>query len=432
MLWWIALVAGCGSGGAPSGNHTSSSVVHFAVIADPHLYDCAVLGGVSADGTVTSQEFAEYLHNEITLLAESEQILDNAVAGVLETQPDFVLIPGDLTKDGELQNHMRMVQKLALLKSRGVRVYVIPGNHDINNPQALSYANSPPTRVSAITPVEFRSLYYEYGYGVAITVDPDSLSYIAEPVPGVWLFAIDACRYDNNSNRSSAVVGGSVRTTTRTWLLQWLGEARRQGKYCIGMMHHGLIEHYNNQTSLFPDYVVDDYRELGRMLAEAGLTVMFTGHFHSNDISSQAVGNDTMYDIATGSLLTWPNAYRFIALDQVTGVLALTTMRVSATATHPVDFAAYSRNYLKMALMGLIPEQLAAYPSLIPYTDLIADSMLAHFAGDESPDEAIRSRYTAMLFSLNLTTMVAGQIIADLWRDTYPPDNSLIIPLARP
>ena len=41
---------------------------------------------------------------------------------------DFLLLPGDLTQDGEKVNHRWLQSKLASLP---YPVYVIPGNHDI-------------------------------------------------------------------------------------------------------------------------------------------------------------------------------------------------------------------------------------------------------------------------------------------------------------
>jgi hypothetical protein len=56
----------------------------------------------------------------------------------------------------------------------------------------------------------------------------------------------------------------------------------------FAMMHHNLIEHYARQTQLDPGYVVDDWENVADTLMQAGLKVIYTGHYHANDISSYA------------------------------------------------------------------------------------------------------------------------------------------------
>ncbi|HBK33264.1 MAG TPA: metallophosphoesterase, partial [Porphyromonadaceae bacterium] len=53
-----------------------------------------------------------------------------------------------------------------------------------------------------------------------------------------------------------------------------------------GMMHHGLVEHMPYQAVFFGDYLVDGWQDAAQQLADRGLKVVFTGHFHSNDVSS--------------------------------------------------------------------------------------------------------------------------------------------------
>lgn len=50
------------------------------------------------------------------LLVESEPILDSFLQSVRQIQPDLLLIPGDLTKDGEVLNHQLLADKLNALE----------------------------------------------------------------------------------------------------------------------------------------------------------------------------------------------------------------------------------------------------------------------------------------------------------------------------
>ena len=76
-------------------------------------------------------------------------------------------------------------------------------------------------------------------------------------------------------------------------------------------MHHGLVEHMLYQSTLMPDYLIDDWKNNAEILADSGLKVIFTGHFHSNDITLLTThkGNK-IYDIETGSLAGYPFPYR--------------------------------------------------------------------------------------------------------------------------
>ena len=102
----------------------------FAVLSDLHFYDPRL-------GT-SGQAFEDYLNQDPKLLKESEAILDAAITNIVQQHVQFVLVAGDLTKDGELLDHVRVAQQLRRLEQRGIQVFVIPGNHDINNPDAFA------------------------------------------------------------------------------------------------------------------------------------------------------------------------------------------------------------------------------------------------------------------------------------------------------
>ena len=83
--------------------------------------------------------------------------------------------------------------------SPGIKIYVIPGNHDIMNFHATDFLGDSAIAAPTITHEEFLQYYAEFGFIEAIAKDDSSLSYIAEPVPGTWLFALDACLYFENN-----------------------------------------------------------------------------------------------------------------------------------------------------------------------------------------------------------------------------------------
>lgn len=425
LLVVLLALAGCGdSENAPS----PATSAKFAVFSDPHLYDGKTLGTSGAD-------FQTYLAGDRKMLVESDEILTSVVNDLKSKTLDFVIVPGDLTKDGELVNHQLMASKLAELKATGKKVFVIPGNHDINNPHAVSYKTSPVTPVARVSPAEFKQIYADFGFKDAIFSDVNSLSYIAEPVSGVWLFALDSCQYDNNLSLGSPVTAGAFKAATLTWILDRLKEAKQQGKTVIGMMHHGILEHYTGQTSLFPEYVLNDYKTVSRTLSDNGLNIMFTGHFHANDVTMSDFGTSVLHDIETGSTVTAPSPYRTIDFDIVNKKLAVKTLNVTSIPLHPTDFVAYSQTYLKDGLTAITPYMIAQafkltpaqISSLTPVMPLIVNGFMAHYAGDEKPDATTQATFAGMMQSSDALTKTLGQSIAAIWTDLPPGDNNLTI-----
>jgi hypothetical protein len=230
----------------------------FAVISDLHYYDTSL-------GT-TGTAFQKYLDNDRKLLVESSDILNAAIENILKSDVKFVLVSGDLTKDGERQDHDKVAAQLARLTDKGIKVYVVPGNHDINNSWAYSFSGETTASVPTIAAQDFADIYAGFGYGDALYRDSGSLSYVAEPVQGMWLVCLDACRYYDNKPGEESVVAGKFTQGLETWLEGILKKANESGKSVTVMMHHGVVEHWAGQIKLHPDYLVEDYKHISQLL----------------------------------------------------------------------------------------------------------------------------------------------------------------------
>ena len=108
--------------------------------------------------------FQMYLMQDRKLLAESDAILKQIISELLIEKPDLVLISGDLTKDGELISHLAIIKQLKILEENRIKVLVVPGNHDINNPDAKLFNGDVTEPVATISPENFKSLYADFGY----------------------------------------------------------------------------------------------------------------------------------------------------------------------------------------------------------------------------------------------------------------------------
>lgn len=402
---------------------SGGNTIKFAVISDTHFYD-ASLG-------VTGSAFEAYLAQDRKMLRESSAILKAAVTRILAMKPSFVIVSGDMTKDGERQCHEKFVQTVKKLRSAGIKVYVCPGNHDVNNPHAFSYSGDTVTPVPNISPEQFVSIYGDYGYKQALDRDPASLSYLAEPVKGLWLLSIDSCKYENNIANDTPETSGAIRPETMTWALKKLSDAKSQGKLVIAFMHHGVTEHFTGQSLSFPEYVVDDWASVSRGLADAGVKFIFTGHFHANDIT-ETVRDDngpTLYDVETGSLVTYPSPIRLVTLRN--GQAAIQTDHVAKINydTGGLAFPEYASNYARQGLLGLALYSLKyqygfSQAEAQLFAPCVAEAFLAHYAGDESPSSEAQALTYMLLQSGDPKKVFLGQSIGSLWTDLAPLDNN--------
>lgn len=177
-----------------NGGGTSKKDPNFKsiiVMSDIHVMDPQLL-------EKRGSAYDNYLSQDPKLLEYSGEVLEYLVKETLQRDPDLVIIPGDLTKDGEMVSHQLVVRILSKLRSAGIPVIVVPGNHDIDNPEGY-YFNGDNTRpAERISPEQFKTLYADFGYNQAYAKDPASLSFVCEPLKGLVLLCIDTNKYEEN------------------------------------------------------------------------------------------------------------------------------------------------------------------------------------------------------------------------------------------
>jgi 3',5'-cyclic AMP phosphodiesterase CpdA len=380
-----------------------------------------------ADGNA----FQMYLKQDPKLLAESGAILKQIIQKLLDEKPDLVLISGDLTKDGELVSHRSIIKQLRVLEQNHIKVLVVPGNHDISNPDAKLFNGDNAISVPTISQEEFKSLYSDFGYRNAISKDQASLSYVSEPFKGVRILAIDANEYYNNTPEF-CVVAGNIKDETMEWAKQQLAEAKEKGITVIGLMHHGIVEHFMGESVIFRDYLVDNYDLRSQELMNSGLKIIFTGHFHANDASQITSGELSLTDVETGSPVIYDSPFRIARLENKT--LHITTKHVEHI-NYPLPKGVTFHNYEKeFSLKGIELQaryMLMAEPYNVPedvvgqISPAFADAMLAHLAGDE----AITPEAEGSIQAIGaLSTDLAG-ILLGLYTDLPPSDNELVVDL---
>jgi 3',5'-cyclic AMP phosphodiesterase CpdA len=397
----------------------------IAILSDLHFMDPSLL---QADGTA----FQMYLMQDPKLLAESKAILQQIIRRLLAERPDLVLISGDLTKDGEMASHKSVLKQLQVLTSNHIKVLVVPGNHDINNPDAKIFNGDNAFPTQTINPQNFVSLYAAYGYKNAISRDLNSLSYVSEPFKDLRILALDANEYYANTP-SYCVVAGKIKDATMEWAKKQLADAKSKGKTVIGLMHHGLLEHFPGESFLFADYLVDDYEAKADELIQAGLKVIFTGHFHSHDAVERTNEFGAIVDLETGSPVTYDSPFRIMTLSGKK--LSVRTENIEhivypglvrGTSFHDYE-KEFTRNGIeiqaKYMLMG-DPFNVDE-PTASQIAPIFAEAMLTHFAGDE----IITAEAEAQIQDISQTSPDLAGILQGLYTDLPPTDNDLVVDL---
>ena len=322
--------------------------LRIAVMSDLHY--------LSPDMIADTEDFEHAFNSDRKLLKESSSVLHEMLERVRADKPDILLVSGDLTKDGEQECHAALAKQLQQLQQDipGLKIYVINGNHDIRNYNAKNF-NTPDGKAVPATrtePEDFKQIY-DFVYSdptVIATFTPaegnkaGGLSYVARPVEGLTIIAMDTCRYssDNTSNGDDEhETSGAISADLEKWVIEQTAAAKARGDLVIGLEHHGLVPHFDVEPTILPMYLVNGYERIAQEYADAGMSAVFTGHMHAIDIAAMTTdAGNTFYDIETGSALTYPCPIRFVDLRRSTvGGETSTYMSVS-TKTHagPINY----------------------------------------------------------------------------------------------
>lgn len=276
------------------------------------------------------EDFDLAMNSDRKMLKESGAILEATLSAIIEDAPDVVMISGDLTKDGEEINHRAMAKQLETLQEKlpETQIYVINGNHDINNPNGKDFSSGVGVEANTTTVEEFKEIYKNFGYDDQTEqfkpegTDGGSLSYVARPAEGYTLIAVDSCKYSEDQTASGQAVqetGGMIGDDLLQWVEAQAKKAKAAGDVVLVLEHHGVVPHFSQEPVVMKDYLVDNYPEVSEVFANAGVNYVFTGHMHANDIASytSSTGN-TLYDIETGSLVTYPSLFRSVTIHSGT------------------------------------------------------------------------------------------------------------------
>ena len=314
-IWTLLIILGCSSAAARN--------ISIFVATDLH---------VMGPGLLVNEGSAwdNYINSTHKLEDYSVGLFQNMIDSILLQMPDIVMIPGDISKDGEKLSHEYITQELSRLTDAGIKVFVVPGNHDIGNIENAQYFDGDKHyKAENITAEEFAEMYASFGYEGSVR-DENSLSYAVEPIDGLVIIGIDS---------HSRKIGKK----TLDWICEQASNAREQDKQIIAMMHHPIMEHFNGQTEMKSDAIIKDDENIRSRFMEAGIHTVFTGHFHTTDVAMAYNENhtDSIFDITTGSKISYPMHHRWVTLSENLSRMEINTFATDSIEGHPeiVDVA---------------------------------------------------------------------------------------------
>jgi len=385
------------------------------VIADPHVMAESLFD-------TTSQSYKEMLEGQpVKVLDLSEAVFKALVDTAIAHKPALLLIPGDLTKDSEWDSHQVVIAQINRLQQAGVPTLVIPGNHDIGG-NAYAYLGEEKMPVRNM-PDEAWEDAYQSTYQHVIAKDDSSHSYVAEPLKGLTILAIDG------SNNAAGT--GELSERTMQWLSDQADKAVAKGNTIIAMSHWQVLEHFDRQGRLEPACHFKDREVLRDNLMHHGVHMILTGHFHVNGITifrdTTGLTTDSIVEISTGSPITYPCPYRWLTLSKDRSQIDVETEILTAVPGCPqlTDASlAYMREHsgamlpkLSLRVWNRVDEVLDEAKELLG--EVVVDKILECVPEDDSTKMAVTEKY----FGTTIIDLYEVHSDANEWQN--PKSDSL-------
>ena len=335
--------------------------ISLSILSDIHILARSLMAN--------NNEFNMAIKYDRKFLVEGEGLLKKSLELASLNDSKYIIIPGDLTKDGEKKSHLevREILKSWTYENPQRNIFLIPGNHDINNNQAFDYKNLKKT--DYIEPREFFEIYdflyknkvlefyknsnifkshldfvnkkfnrdfkYSYycqGYGSYLARIDNNL----ENKNSLTLLFIDtsiySCDYEQNHKDGKTNVVGALDKNVMKWAIEKIDEAKDRKDMIFVISHHAFIPNFRDQRLVLGPFIIKNWNEKYidddprindklpiEVLADMGVKFLFTGHLHENGTAKykSVLGNE-IFNIQTGSTVTYPLPIRHInVLDDI-------------------------------------------------------------------------------------------------------------------
>ena len=310
------------------------------------------------------------------LMRYSEEIMDAFLAEAIAQKPDAVLLTGDLTFNGALLSHTALAAKLHDAEAAGLRIYVLTGNHDLYNPNAAAFSGESFTRIPFAVSQDFRRIYADFGFNEALSVDEDSLSYVAALNEGTRLMMLDF----NTLHDPCGISDKSL-----VWVEAQLKQAQEAGLKMLAAGHQNLFQ----LTMFNGGYVIGNAERLAALFRQYGVELYLSGHLHCQHWKT-AQG---LTEIATSALSVSPCQYGILTVtgDAMHYETKETDIDAWAKAQGKTDekllrFSDYARDFFDSRNRDNTAETLSLFNFAPDEIDLMTDYIIklnrAYFSGD--------------------------------------------------
>lgn len=364
------------------------------------------------------------------------QLLDAFIDQVIKEKPAALVLSGDITMNGEKINHEELSERLHKVQDAGIPVLVIPGNHDINNPNAAVYFGDEKESTDSVTPEEFYDLYHMYGYDQAINRDSASLSYVYQLDERNRLLMLDSCQYEPKN-----LVEGRIKEETLAWMEEQLQKAKEDGMQILPIAHHNLLAQSRMYTT---QCAMENNGEVIDLLQKYKIPLFLSGHLHVQRIrkhkAEPGVADDAygIQEIITDSISIPPCQYGILQWKE-DGSMKYSTESVDVSSwakrtgqenTDLLDFEGWSENYIQK----LIADQIGGVVKnvgrevkrsmAVTYADVYID----YYAGRKIDAKGVRTSEGYTWWERNLPDSYLLKELNSMINDADRDNNYLLLP----
>lgn len=290
---------------------TQDKKTSFWVISDTHL----IADSLHDDGQAFSQMQKTSQGKD---LYYQETALSAFVRMAEEKKPAAIIVTGDVTFNGERVSAERFAEIFKPLTK--TKLLVLPGNHDIYDGWAREFHGKKQYYAGQISPRMWRNIF-RTSYETAVSVDNSSLAHSVQLNPDYLLILADSNDYGKEESSTAPATAGFLGKEQRKWIKEQLQYASQNNLRVIFCMHHNLYAH---NPAVNKGYVVDDYRELRKLLAQYNVKLVFSGHIHAQNIMSPQ-NSCPATEVVTAC---------FCSNDQGYGVVKVSPKEISYTCHH--------------------------------------------------------------------------------------------------
>ena len=290
---------------------TQDKKTSFWVISDTHLIADSLHDHGQAFSQMQKTSQGKDLYYQETALSAFVRMAQ-------KKKPAAIVVTGDVTFNGERVSAEKFAEIFKPLKE--TQLLVLPGNHDIYDGWAREFRGKKQYYAGQISPRMWRNIF-KTSYKNAVSVDDKSLAYSVQLNPDYLLILADSNDYGKEEATTAPATAGFLGREQRRWIKAQLQYASENNLQVIFCMHHNLYAH---NPAVNKGYVVDDYRELRKLLAQYNVKLVFSGHIHAQNIMLPQDPCPAT-EVVTAS---------FCSNDQGYGVVKVSPKEVSYTCHH--------------------------------------------------------------------------------------------------